>query len=149
MFKFKLKSHVVHTTTGFTGILTAVTEQLYGVDRYYIQPPVDKDGKIPDGFWVDEQDIKVTSDENAIDIDISFKYVLGAEAESISNGFAGTIVNRVYYSNGCANYVLQPHARKSKLPESKSIAEEDIRIVLDKPHNALKPRNGGPISKSL
>ena len=45
----KVKSRV----TGFTGIVTDRAEHLAGCDRLWIEPPVDSDGKQPDGEWID------------------------------------------------------------------------------------------------
>lgn len=42
---------------GFKGIITAQSRNLHGCDRYYIDPPVDKEGKIPSGHWFDEADV--------------------------------------------------------------------------------------------
>jgi hypothetical protein len=59
MFKHLLGNKVQSLTTGLQGILTSRSENLYGCNRYYIQPPVSAAGTIPDGWWVDEDDIKV------------------------------------------------------------------------------------------
>lgn len=45
---------------GFKGVVTARADHLHGCNRYFIEPPVDKDGKISDGCWFDEDDLEVT-----------------------------------------------------------------------------------------
>lgn len=40
--------------TGFRGIVVSISKWLTGCDRYALQPPIDKDGKVPDIWWVDE-----------------------------------------------------------------------------------------------
>lgn len=55
----KVKSN----TTGFTGVITARADHLHGCNRYYVLPKVDKDGKLPDGYWMDEADLIVVSDK--------------------------------------------------------------------------------------
>lgn len=45
---------------GIEGIVTARSKNLYGCNRYFIQPPADKQGKMGDGNWFDEDDLKVT-----------------------------------------------------------------------------------------
>ncbi len=58
-FKFKLGAKARDTVTGFEGIITGRNEWLNGCRQYCIKPPVDKDGKILDGEWIDEQQLEV------------------------------------------------------------------------------------------
>jgi hypothetical protein len=51
----KAKSKVV----GMEGIITSRSENLYGCNRYFIQPRVGSDGKVIDGWWFDEDDIDI------------------------------------------------------------------------------------------
>lgn len=44
---------------GFKGMITARADHLHGCNRYYVCPRVDKDGKIPDGYWFDEAELIV------------------------------------------------------------------------------------------
>lgn len=39
--------------SGFAGMVTAQAKHLYGCDRVWLQPPIDKDGKFVDGSWFD------------------------------------------------------------------------------------------------
>ncbi|MDH5797091.1 MAG: hypothetical protein OEZ19_00890 [Paracoccaceae bacterium] len=39
--------------TGFTGIAVTVAKHLTGCDRFWVEPPVDAEGKKFDGMWVD------------------------------------------------------------------------------------------------
>lgn len=39
--------------TGFSGTVDSVCFDLYGCIQISLKPGVDKDGKIPDGFWFD------------------------------------------------------------------------------------------------
>lgn len=57
MFKHELGLAVESKVTGLKGVITSRSENLYGCNRYYIQPKVDKDGKVPDGWWIDEDDV--------------------------------------------------------------------------------------------
>jgi len=61
-FKHQLGKEARSKTTKLKGILTARSENLYGCNRYFVQPPVDKDQKLPDGWWHDEDDIEVIGD---------------------------------------------------------------------------------------
>jgi hypothetical protein len=59
MFVIQLGVEVEDKVTGLKGIITARSENLNMCNRYYIQPSVNKDMKIPDGWWVDEMQIKI------------------------------------------------------------------------------------------
>lgn len=39
--------------TGFSGVVTTLSFDLYGCVQVVLSPPVDKDGTIPDGKWLD------------------------------------------------------------------------------------------------
>jgi len=64
--KYKLGIKVKDAVTNMQGILMSRSENLNGCTRYYIQPPVKKDGDLPDGTWVDEMQIKVLSDKSVV-----------------------------------------------------------------------------------
>ena len=64
MFKFKLGSTVTSLISGFSGIVTSRAEHLNGCNRYWVAPKVDKDGKLPDGLWMDENELEVVSSKN-------------------------------------------------------------------------------------
>lgn len=51
--------------TGFTGVLTGVSFDLYGCIQVVITPELDKDGKIQDGRWLDINRVEIT-DENRV-----------------------------------------------------------------------------------
>lgn len=59
MWKFNLGDEVKSTITGFKGIIDARSEHYNGCKRYSVQPPVDKDGKMMDGYWCDEQSLEL------------------------------------------------------------------------------------------
>ncbi|RLI38821.1 hypothetical protein DRO66_00600 [Candidatus Bathyarchaeota archaeon] len=41
-------------TDGFQGMVTSRSDHLNGCNRYWVQPPVDENGKTRDGQWIDE-----------------------------------------------------------------------------------------------
>jgi hypothetical protein len=47
------------TVTGFTGVVVSRTDYLNGCTRVCLQPPVAKDGKLPDYATFDEPQLKV------------------------------------------------------------------------------------------
>lgn len=59
-FRHPLGAEVKARVTGLTGTITMRSQALYGCNRYLIQGKVDKDGKVPEAWWVDEEDIDVT-----------------------------------------------------------------------------------------
>lgn len=59
MFKHELGVEVETKVSKLKGIITSRAECLYGCNRYLVQPKADKEGKLLDGWWVDEDDIIV------------------------------------------------------------------------------------------
>lgn len=55
-----LGDKVKDTVTGFEGVATTHAKHLHGCDRWWLEPGVDKDGKVMDGRWVDEPALVVT-----------------------------------------------------------------------------------------
>lgn len=45
--------------TGMKGVIICRSENLNGCNRYFIQPKVEKDMKLPDGVWIDEAQVKI------------------------------------------------------------------------------------------
>lgn len=48
--------------TGYAGVITSVCFDLYGCVQVALNPPVDKDGKVPDGRWFDVSRVDVNDD---------------------------------------------------------------------------------------
>ncbi len=57
MFKHALGIEAKSNISGFKGVVSARSEHLNGCNRYWIQPSVDKQGKLPDGSWFDEEEL--------------------------------------------------------------------------------------------
>jgi hypothetical protein len=49
----ELGHSVKDVVTGRTGVCVSISFDLSGCIQAFVQPPVDKDNKIPEGFWVD------------------------------------------------------------------------------------------------
>lgn len=49
----RLGDEVKDVVTGLRGVVISTSQSLYGCDRLYVQPSIGKDGKVPDGFWID------------------------------------------------------------------------------------------------
>lgn len=54
-----LGSKVQDKVTGFTGIATAKVEYLNGCIQYCVKPKVGEDGKMPEGSYIDHQQLVV------------------------------------------------------------------------------------------
>ena len=59
MFKIELGSEVKSKITGFKGIATSNAVHLNGCNRVWVQPTIGKDGKLPDGCWIDEPELEI------------------------------------------------------------------------------------------
>ena len=59
-FKIELGVTVKDVVTEFTGIITWRVEYLSGCPQYGVQPPMDKNGVVPDAKQFDENRLKVT-----------------------------------------------------------------------------------------
>lgn len=46
--------------TGFSGVITSISYDLYGCIQVIITPQIDKDGKRDDGRWYDVNRVKIT-----------------------------------------------------------------------------------------
>jgi hypothetical protein len=62
MFRIELGATVKSNITGFTGIVMSRLEQFNGCNRYWVQPPANKDMRMVDGFWIDEVELSIGSE---------------------------------------------------------------------------------------
>lgn len=56
--------------TGFSGITTSVTFDLYGCIQAFVTPPQGKDGKLPDGGWFDSHRLETTSSTPVMEVPV-------------------------------------------------------------------------------
>lgn len=56
-----LGREVKDRVTGFKGVVSGISFDLYGCVQAVVSPPVGKDGKIPDSRWFDVPRLKVTN----------------------------------------------------------------------------------------
>ncbi|MBX4152415.1 hypothetical protein [Paenibacillus lautus] len=59
IFAISLGAQVHDKVSGFEGKALVVIENLHNCNQYYVEPPVDKDGKPRDGQWYDEGRLNV------------------------------------------------------------------------------------------
>ncbi len=55
-----LSDQVKDKITGFKGTVVGKVEYINGCVKYSVQPKIDKDGKMPDSIWIDEQELEIT-----------------------------------------------------------------------------------------
>ena len=58
-FTIELGAVVESNINKFKGMVTSRSEHLNGCNRYWVSPPIDKDGKLADGYWFDEGELVV------------------------------------------------------------------------------------------
>jgi len=58
-FIYPLGAKARDKITGFTGIIDAEARWINGCNKYSLQPPVDKEGKVPVSYWFDELNIEI------------------------------------------------------------------------------------------
>jgi hypothetical protein len=68
--------------TGFTGVVTTVSFDLYGCVQVIINPGIDKDGKIQESAWFDISRLGIIDEDPVIEIP-TFDYSKGPEPKSI------------------------------------------------------------------
>lgn len=63
MLKVKLGDEVRDTVSGFVGVIVAEHKYLNGCTRMSVQPPVDKDGKLPNSSSFDHPQLELVKKE--------------------------------------------------------------------------------------
>ena len=62
--------------TGFTGVLTSISFDLYGCIQYVITPKAEN-GKVLEGHWMDADRIELLDEARVMDVpDFTFNYIL-------------------------------------------------------------------------
>jgi len=57
--QIRLGVEVKDKVTGLRGIITGYTKYINGCVQWLVKPPVDKDGKLVDGCWIDTVQLEV------------------------------------------------------------------------------------------
>jgi hypothetical protein len=135
--------------TGFEGTVVTRAEYLHGCARLGVQPPVGKDGKVPDEMTVDEPQLEVVGKKKVIEVKMPKEIVpLGTKAKDPVTGYEGIVTARAVHLNGCARVALQPkHDPKSEKKFDQGIwfPEPQVKLVSETPKVAVgSRRTGGP-----
>lgn len=68
---FEIGDTVCDTMTGLVGKISAFTKYATGCVRAAVQPPLDKDGKVPDAYWTDVLSIELVDAGQLVESDAS------------------------------------------------------------------------------
>ena len=147
--KIPLGTIVRDLVTDLVGVAENRTEFMYGCDRYWIQPQVGKDGKVPEGYMVDEPQLKPVEGRDPVmpppdEPDRIFE--MGQHVRDPIMGAEGIITGRAVYLNGCARVFICPKQSSDK-DLSPWWIDEEQPISLKEKHSSpsSKQKNtGGP-----
>jgi hypothetical protein len=155
MAQIQLGDKVKDLLTGFEGIASSRTTFLHGIDQIGIQPPVDKDGKIPDPMSIDETSLEVTkkgkvkaakkTDEKAT------KVKLGDTVLDPITGLVGVVTSTTRFINGCSRLGVTPGLdAKGKPQDTYYFAGPRLEKVVTAENPVKEHRKtGGPMTKAL
>jgi hypothetical protein len=141
---------VVCRVTGFKGVTTGEETRLQGMVRYDVQPPVDKDGKIPEAYTIDVNNLEVVTKAKVksapkLQTDLN----LGDEVEDKLTGFRGVVTVQGVSLNGCVRMVVQPKLDKDgKLPESKGFDVDRLKRIEKAKVPEGQRKTGGPMERT-
>ena len=65
----KLGQKVRDKVTGFEGVATAKLEYINGCIQYCVKPKIKEQGKMPEGVYIDHQQLEVLDEETIIEKD--------------------------------------------------------------------------------
>ena len=98
--------------TGFTGVITLISFDLYGCVQFVLTPKVDKDGKSINGRWFDVTRLEIKSRKTVIAVphnnNISIIDNLGFKAMDIVTGFTGVVSSVGINMHGHSQFNLTP-----------------------------------------
>lgn len=119
--------------TGFKGIALERAEHMNDCVRYAVQPPVDKEGKLPKVAFIEGPDLEVLAPPEkdlspTIQTPDAFK--LGVKLRDRITGFTGVAVVRIKYMHAGDRYGLQPPINdKGEIPKIESFDEPDLEQI--------------------
>lgn len=67
MSSIRLGNKIRDTVTGFEGIAISRIEYLNGCTQFCVQPPIDKEGKRPEGVYLDHAQLEVVGQGVAVE----------------------------------------------------------------------------------
>jgi hypothetical protein len=144
----ELGSEVKDLVTGFQGVAVARTQFLNGCYRITIQPPLDKEGKVPESETFDEPQLKLLKAGKVSQTGAQSLpgYDLGDEVIDTVTNFKGVAVARTQWLNGTTRTAIQPKMKKDgKVPEAFSANEASVKSLTKKKVVTVQRKTGGPL----
>lgn len=123
--------------THYEGTATGLTFDLYGCIQVALQPKVDKDGKIPDGRWMDVGRLESSDDVRTMpapnfELDAPTITILGRWGHDRVTDFEGTVSSIMFHLSGKTEIALSPRIDKEgKIQEGKWIDARRVSLVGD------------------
>ena len=106
--EIKLGYDVEDTVTGYKGRVITIDTNLNRATQASVQPPVDKDGKIPDPETFDLCRLKILSKKHGIDHpNPEPMYAMGQEVVDPISTMKGKIICHGIHINGCSLVAVQ------------------------------------------
>lgn len=65
-FLHSLGSYVIDQITGFKGIIVARQDHITNCNCYYVQPPVNEKGVVPEARYIDESALKIDASKGLL-----------------------------------------------------------------------------------
>lgn len=116
--------------TGFVGVATSRVTYLGGVIQYCLKPPVGEDGKMPEGEYVNAQQLFTVGKEPPLEVKMAKLIPLGKPLRCKITGFEGIATAVVEYLNGCVQYCLKPRVGKDgKMPDGEFIDAQQLQVL--------------------
>ncbi len=155
---FKAKDIV----TGFAGVITLVSFDLYGCVQIVVTPGVDKDGKTIDGRWFDVTRLEMKSKKPVMVIpEVCSEAInnLGFKAKDIVTEFSGVVSSVGFNMHGHEQFTLTPRVDgdgKSNnesswfdIPRLKLTSTKPVMGIPDFDKGYIAEGKKGPAEKTL
>ena len=144
-----LGNFVRDKVTGLEGVAENRATFLDGCDRYFVQPQVDKDGKVPNGFMIDEPQLEIKDLAPAMKpmTEPAQTVTLGSIVNDPIRGEKGTATGRAVYLNGCSRIYIQPKKGIVKLEAEGWWVDEQQVVKIKQAKVEAQPKEkiiGGP-----
>jgi len=148
MAKIKLGLFVKDKVTGLMGVAENRATFLYGCDRYFVQPQVDKDGKVPTGMMIDEPQLQQLNHIPSAMVPMPEPeqiIQLGSSVYDPITGRKGIATGRAVYLNGCSRIFVEPKHKLLTIDAKGWWTEEQQLVIKKKVISQPKEyRTGGP-----
>jgi hypothetical protein len=147
MKKIKLGDMAKDTITGFTGVVTAITDNLSNCRRYGLQPRETKDGKPIDSRFFDEVQIERTGATNipVVAVMHPFKGKPGATVRDRVTGLEGVVTAVTTWIGGCVRMTVQPKDLKDGVPVDPTWIDSQDAEIIEPAARVPKVAHGGPM----